>query len=69
MKQVTTDQAAELLDVPADLISKWKHRGKVTPVGMLQGRGRGGRVPVYRLDELRPLADRYHATRRGAGGE
>lgn len=67
MKQVTTEQAAAILDVPADLIAKWKHRGKVVPVGMLQGRGRGGRAPLYRLDELRPLAEAYHA-RHARGG-
>lgn len=67
MRQVTTSEAAELLDVPADLIAKWKHRGKVVPVGMLAGQGRGGQAPLYRLDELRPLADRYHATRRKDG--
>lgn len=68
VKQVTTEQAAAILDVPADRIARWKYDGKVVPVGMLRGRGRGGQVPLYRLDELRPLADAYHA-RHARGGE
>lgn len=64
MKHVTTEQAAELLDVPAVVISMWKYRGKITPIGVLHGRGRRGQVPIYRLEELKPLAERYHATRR-----
>lgn len=68
-RHVTTREAAALLDVPADLISKWKYRGRVAPVGMLKGPGRGGHVPVYRLDELRPLAARYHAERRRSSGQ
>lgn len=64
---VTTEQAAELLDVPNSTIRKWKTRGKAVPIGLLRGRGRGGLVPTYRLSELRPLAEAYHrraATRR-----
>lgn len=57
---VDTQQAAALLEVPAARISAWKHRGLITPARMLIGRGRGGKVPVYYLDELRPLADGYH---------
>ncbi len=64
MRHVTTTQAAEILGIPAALISKWKHRGKVMPVGMLHGQGRGGQAPLYRLDELQPLAAQYLATRR-----
>lgn len=59
-RYVTTTEAAALLNVPADLIAKWKHRGKVAPVDALRGQGRGGLVPLYRLDELQPLADQYH---------
>jgi hypothetical protein len=70
VKQVTTAQAAALLDVPAGRIARWKYDGKIVPVGMLHGRGRGGQVPLYRLDELRPLADAYHARHaRGDGDE
>lgn len=64
---VTTAQAAELLGVPAARIAEWKHRGHVVPAGYLSGSGRGGRPPLYRLEELRPLAKAYlerSATRR-----
>ncbi|HWJ09061.1 MAG TPA: hypothetical protein VNS46_06760 [Nocardioides sp.] len=69
MKHVTTAEAADLLDVPADRIARWKYDGKIVPVGILRGRGRGGQVPIYRLEELRPLAERYHATRRQRADE
>lgn len=61
---VTTSDAAALLDVPRNLISLWRHRELVTPVGLIPGRGRG--APLYDLTELRPLADRYHARRAAA---
>lgn len=53
----TTEEAAQVLGVPADLISTWRHRKRVTPAGLVPGRGRGGLVPTYRLEDLRPLAD------------
>lgn len=49
------------------MIWDWKARGKVTPAGLVRGRGRGGLVPLYHLEELRPLAVDYlqrAATRR-----
>lgn len=55
----TTEEAAQELTVPADLIAKWKHRKRVTPAGLVPGRGRGGLVPTYRLEDLRPLAESY----------
>lgn len=55
----TTEEAAAILGVPADLISKWRHRRRVTPAGLVPGRGRGGMVPTYRLEDLRPRADAY----------
>lgn len=63
---VTTEQAAALLNVKASTIASWKHRRKVTPAGILRGRGRGGGVPLYKLEELQPLAAAHHerATRR-----
>lgn len=58
----TTSEAADLLRIPRDRISAWRHRGLVTPVGIIPGRsGQGKGVALYDLDELRPLADRYHA--------
>lgn len=66
---VTTTQAAELLAVPASRISAWRHRGLVTPVGLIPGRsGQGKGVALYDLEHLRPLADRYHASRVREGG-
>lgn len=57
----TTSEAAELLNVPANRISAWRHRGLITPVGLIPGRsGRGSGVALYDLAELRPLAERYH---------
>jgi hypothetical protein len=57
----TTSDAAELLNVPANRISAWRHRGLVTPVGLIPGRsGHGAGVALYDLEQLRPLADRYH---------
>lgn len=63
MQLYTTGQAAELLDVPRNLIAQWKHAGKVEIADSIpsHGRGnRGGREPLYRLDDLRPLAETYH---------
>ena len=55
----TARQAAAELGVPEAAIRDWKHHGRVAPVGVLRGRGRGGLQPLYLLDELRPLADAY----------
>lgn len=58
----TTQEAARRLGVPAGRIAEWKHHGRVFPAGYLRGR-----VPVYLLEELIPLADewaRRTATRR-----
>lgn len=61
---VTTQDAAEQLQVPANRISAWRHRGLIQPVGLLPGRsGQGKGVALYDIDTLRPLADRYHARR------
>lgn len=56
---VETQLAAKLLGIDEDLIAKWKHRRKVTPARILRGRGRGGQVPLYDLEDLRPLAEAY----------
>lgn len=64
----TTEEAARRLGVPANVISKWKQRGRIYPVGYL--RGRGPDAPLYALDELIPLAkawQRRAATRRKKG--
>ena len=64
-------RAAAELGVPVTAIYDWKHRGRVAPVGYIRGVGRGGRVPVYRLEELQPLAEEYRqrmARRAGRGG-
>lgn len=66
----TTTDAAAVLGVPRAAIKDWKRRGKVRPVDAIAGRGRGGVVPLYDLEELRPLATAYHErTRRHAAPE
>lgn len=52
----TTEQAAAELGVPAGTISSWRARGRVNPVDWIPGRGRGGVVPLYDLEDLRRLA-------------
>jgi len=56
-----TQQAAEALGIPADIIYVWKTRGLVMPSDFIRGRGRGGWVPMYQLEDLRPLAEKYLA--------
>lgn len=60
----TTDQAAEALNVPAALIRKWRHTGDAKPAGVVRASVPGGLQPLYMLEELQPLADRYHKRRR-----
>lgn len=62
-RHITTTEAAEALDVPASTIAMWKSRGRIAPVGLIRGPGRGGLVPLYRLEELQPLAAAYHQRR------
>lgn len=56
---VTTSQAAEVLGVPASIISVWRSRGLITPVGLLPGRGSAGGTPLYHLAELEVMAANY----------
>lgn len=58
---VTTGQAASILGVRPGLISQWRSRGLVTPIGLLQGRGSAGGTPLYHLAELEVLATNYHS--------
>lgn len=60
----TTEQAAAALEVPAGLVRKWRHLGKVMPAGMVRAAVPGGLAPLYRLAELEPLAAAYHEHRR-----
>ena len=60
----TTAQAAAALDVPEALIRKWQHRGRIAYADRLPAAAPGGSIPLYRLEELRPLAERYHQSRR-----
>lgn len=55
----TTVEAAELLGIPAAAIADMKHHGRVVPADVIRGRGRGGQVPLYDIEELRPLAQEY----------
>lgn len=59
----SAEQAAQVLEVPPALIRKWRHVGKVEPAGMLPAPVPGGLQPMYRLEELEPLATAYHARR------
>jgi hypothetical protein len=56
----TTDQAAQVLEVSPALIRKWRHTGKAMPAGMVRAAVPGGLQPLWKLAELRPLAERYH---------
>lgn len=59
----TTEQAAVVLEVPAGLIRSWRHRGKAMPSDFIQGAVKGGWIPLFKLEELEPLAIAYHARR------
>lgn len=68
--EVTTDQAAEALGVPANTISQWKARGLVVPTGYIPGRGRNAEAPLFDYDDLYPLAAAWHARKaRHAAGD
>lgn len=56
----TTEEAAAELQVPASAVRVWKARGRVYPVDSMRGRGRNAQAPLYDLEELRPLAQKYH---------
>lgn len=55
----STDEAADALGVKSGTIRSWKSRGLVSPRQWIPGRGRGGVVPLYALDDLRALVDVY----------
>jgi hypothetical protein len=58
----TTEQAAAALEVPARVIRVWAHRKKIAAADSLPALRPGGRSrPLYRLDQLLPLAERYHS--------
>lgn len=59
-----TDQAAEALGVPAAVIRKWRHLGKVMPAGVMPAAVPGGLKPMWKLCELEDLAARYRASPR-----
>lgn len=61
----TVAQAAVELDVPAARIRAWARAKKVLPTGYLRAPVPGGLLPLWSLEELRPLADVYHARRGG----
>ncbi|XBB66850.1 hypothetical protein ABFU82_22500 [Nocardioides sp. WV_118_6] len=54
-------QAAAVLGVPARRIRVWAREGKIEPSGMVRAPVPGGQQPLYRLDEIRPLAEAYLA--------
>ncbi len=57
------NQAAEALGVPVARIRAWARDEKIPVRDSLPGRGRRGRVQLYSLDDIRPLADAYLARR------
>lgn len=60
MRLWTTAEAAAELDVPEAWIRDQKTHGRVYPVDSMRGRGRTGQAPLWNLEDLRPLAVRYH---------
>jgi hypothetical protein len=64
---LTTRELADTLGVPANLVRSWASRRKITPAAYALGVGSGpSSVPLYRLSEVRPIAERYkprHADR------
>lgn len=65
-RTVDTAEAAELLGVPASVIRSWHARERVTPVAYRRGRGRGGKAPLWLLEDLEPLAAEYQPRPRHA---
>ncbi|GAA4120547.1 hypothetical protein GCM10022215_24300 [Nocardioides fonticola] len=61
----TTDQAAEVLGVPAGVIRSWRHTRRALPAGGVPAPVPGGLQLLWRLSELEPLATAYKA-RKGA---
>lgn len=59
-RRVTYGEASQELGVPEQVLRSWKLRKRVTPVELLRGPGRAGLVPVFDLEDLRPLATAYH---------
>lgn len=57
----TTEQAALALEVPAQRIRAWKANGAAAPAGFLRASVPTGLQPLWRLEELEPLAEGYHA--------
>lgn len=58
-----TQHAAQELGIPPGLIHKWKHKKLITEADSIPGTSRSGLVPLYDLEDLRPLADAYKARR------
>lgn len=54
---LTAGEAGAQLGVPAGTINLWKHRKRIAPIGSIRGRGRP--VPLYDVEDLRPLAEAY----------
>lgn len=58
---VDAQAAAELFNIPAARIHEWKNRKRITEVDSIPGRSSTRRVPLYDVDELRPLVAEYKA--------
>lgn len=55
---VSPTEAAKILKIPVQHIQNWRMAGYIKPVAYRPGPGRGGRVPLYRLIDLIPRAQR-----------
>lgn len=60
-RDVTAREGSELFGIPIDTIRQWQSRRKLTPSGMLTGRGPTGRNALFRLSELAALVAAQHA--------
>ena len=58
----TTTEAAQALHVRATTIRSWYLRGRVQERDLVRGRGRHGVVPVFDIEDLRPLANLLRRT-------
>lgn len=66
---VDTAEAAELLDVPASVIRSWATRQRVAPVAYRRAVAQGRPSPLWLLEELQPLAERYRSRSRHADAD
>lgn len=66
---LTTDELAERFDVPARIIRRMKYRGKIQPVGWVNGVGRGGKVDQYDPDDVAHILEAWKVKVASKSGE